>query len=203
MTLRGGCRPTKAYGTRVARADDTPGRGSARVEEQRNDRRAHGQQPQREPGREPGTWERVDSGAQGAARVAGGGLDGYLLFSPVRGVQRVEADLTADDARFATNADRPTPANSQGTAALGLELSRVVFNDLRNNGLFRPVGPDSLPRPSYAQITAPAWGNWSGRSNASSGCPIGAASTSSSEWISCAVRMSERWTMSDDDIEPV
>jgi TolB protein len=65
---------------------------------------------------------------------------------------------------FATNAERPTPANSQGTGALGLELSRVVFNDLRNNGLFRPVGPDALPRPTYAQITAPAWGTWQGRS---------------------------------------
>jgi TolB protein len=65
---------------------------------------------------------------------------------------------------FATNADRPTAANAQGTAALGLELSRVVFNDLRNNGLFRPVGPDSLPRPAYAQITAPDFGTWQGRS---------------------------------------
>ena len=65
---------------------------------------------------------------------------------------------------FATNADRPTAANSQGTVALGLELSRVVFNDLRNNGLFRPVGPDALPRPGYAQITAPAWSTWQGRS---------------------------------------
>ncbi|HYD23703.1 MAG TPA: Tol-Pal system beta propeller repeat protein TolB [Croceibacterium sp.] len=65
---------------------------------------------------------------------------------------------------FATNANRPTPANSQGTGALGLELARVVFNDLRNNGLFRPVGPDSLPRPGYEQITAPAWGTWQGRS---------------------------------------
>ncbi len=65
---------------------------------------------------------------------------------------------------FATNADRPTPANSQGTGALGVELGRVVFNDLRNNGLFKPVGPDSLPRPGYAEITAPAWGTWQGRS---------------------------------------
>jgi TolB protein len=65
---------------------------------------------------------------------------------------------------FATDRDQPTPANSQGTAALGVELGRVVFNDLRNNGLFRPVGPDSLPRPSYQQITAPAWSTWSGRS---------------------------------------
>ena len=65
---------------------------------------------------------------------------------------------------FATNANRQTPANSQGTAALGLELSRVVFNDLRNNGLFRPVGPDALPRPAYAEISAPNYGTWQGRS---------------------------------------
>src|SRR3990170_6446928 len=65
---------------------------------------------------------------------------------------------------FATNRDAPTPANAQGTGALGLELARVVFNDLRNNGLFRPVGPDALPRPAYAQITSPAYATWQGRS---------------------------------------
>jgi len=65
---------------------------------------------------------------------------------------------------FATNSDVATPANASGTRALGLELSRVVFNDLRNNGLFRPVGPDALPRPTYEQITAPAWNTWAGRS---------------------------------------
>ncbi|MEN7538516.1 Tol-Pal system beta propeller repeat protein TolB [Aurantiacibacter flavus] len=65
---------------------------------------------------------------------------------------------------FATNREQPTPANSSGTTALGRELARVVFNDLRNNGLFRPVGPDALPRPSYEQITAPAFATWQGRS---------------------------------------
>src|SRR6478752_2387947 len=65
---------------------------------------------------------------------------------------------------FATNRETSTPANAQGTGALGVELGRVVFNDLRNNGLFKPVGPDSLPRPGYPEITAPAWGTWQGRS---------------------------------------
>ena len=64
---------------------------------------------------------------------------------------------------FATDRDAPTPANSSGTAALGKELARVVFNDLRNNGLFKPVGPDSLPQPTFAQITAPSWPTWSSR----------------------------------------
>ena len=65
---------------------------------------------------------------------------------------------------FATNRDQPTPANAQGTQALGLELARVIYGDLRFNGLFRPVGPDALPEPTYGQITAPAWGTWQGRS---------------------------------------
>lgn len=64
---------------------------------------------------------------------------------------------------FATNRDEPTPANAEGTRALGLEISRVVFNNLRNNGLFRPVGPDALPRPTFEQIAAPAWNTWRGR----------------------------------------
>jgi TolB protein len=64
---------------------------------------------------------------------------------------------------FATNADVATPANNQGTAALGAELARVVYHDLKFNGLFRPTGPDSLPRPTYSQITAPAFNQWRGR----------------------------------------
>ena len=64
---------------------------------------------------------------------------------------------------FATNANVPTPANTQGTGALGAELARVVYNDLRFNGLFKPTGPDSLPRPTYNQITAPAFNQWAGR----------------------------------------
>jgi TolB protein len=67
-------------------------------------------------------------------------------------------------ASFATNQDTATAANANGTAALGHELARVIYNDLRNNGLFRPVGPDALPRPGYPQITSPAWPTWRGRS---------------------------------------
>jgi TolB protein len=64
---------------------------------------------------------------------------------------------------FATDRDAPTPANARGTAALGRELAQVVFNDLRNNGLFKPVGPASLPQPTFGEITAPAWPTWTGR----------------------------------------
>ncbi|WP_336980971.1 Tol-Pal system beta propeller repeat protein TolB [Altererythrobacter fulvus] len=65
---------------------------------------------------------------------------------------------------FATNANVPTAANTEGTAALGRELARVITADLKNNGLFRPVGPDSLPRPDYPDITAPKWSVWQSRS---------------------------------------
>ncbi|QPC99107.1 Tol-Pal system beta propeller repeat protein TolB [Qipengyuania soli] len=64
---------------------------------------------------------------------------------------------------FATDADVPTPAHSSGTAALGKELARVITADLRNNGLFKPTGPDALPQPRFAEITAPNFPIWSNR----------------------------------------
>ncbi|MEQ8410162.1 MAG: Tol-Pal system beta propeller repeat protein TolB [Erythrobacter sp.] len=64
---------------------------------------------------------------------------------------------------FATDRNRPTPASADGTEALGREVARVITANLRNNGLFQPVGPDSLPQPTFPQITSPAWANWSGR----------------------------------------
>ncbi|MGZ3249066.1 MAG: Tol-Pal system beta propeller repeat protein TolB [Croceibacterium sp.] len=73
-------------------------------------------------------------------------------------------DLQVAIPAFATDREAPTPANSQGTTALGLELSRVIYNDLRNNALFKPTGPDLLPKPGYSEITVPAFGVWRGRS---------------------------------------
>jgi TolB protein len=64
---------------------------------------------------------------------------------------------------FATDRDAATPANSGGTAALGTEIARVITANLKNNGLFEPTGPDALPRPTFAQITAPAYASWNGR----------------------------------------
>ena len=65
---------------------------------------------------------------------------------------------------FATNADVPTPTSAGSTAALGQALAQIITADLRNNGLFKPVGPDGLPRPGFEQVPAPDFGVWSGRS---------------------------------------
>lgn len=65
---------------------------------------------------------------------------------------------------FATNADVPTPTSAGSTAALGQALAQVITANLRNNGLFKPVGPESLPRPGFEQVQAPDFAVWSGRS---------------------------------------
>ena len=108
----------------------------------------------------------LDPGAVGAQDVEQVAVEGDD-DGPLRGTVTDDSawqDLGIAIASFATNRDQPTPANAQGTAALGLELARVVFSDLRFNGLFRPVGPDALPRPGYSEITDPAWPTWRGRS---------------------------------------
>jgi len=64
---------------------------------------------------------------------------------------------------FATNADVPTQASSGSTGVLGNDLARVIMSDLRNNGLFKPSGPDGLPRPAYEQVQAPDFPTWSVR----------------------------------------
>jgi TolB protein len=64
---------------------------------------------------------------------------------------------------FPTDRDVPTEASAGSTAALGRALAGVITADLRNNGLFKPTGPDSLPMPSFGQVMAPDFGVWSGR----------------------------------------
>ncbi|TRD11902.1 Tol-Pal system protein TolB [Erythrobacter insulae] len=85
---------------------------------------------------------------------------------PLRGTVTDESDwsdIGIAIPAFATARDQATPANGDGTAALGREIARVITANLRNNGLFKPVGPDSLPQPGFAQIRSPSWGTWGGR----------------------------------------
>ncbi len=65
---------------------------------------------------------------------------------------------------FATDADVPTQTSAGSTGALGGALARVITADLKDNGLFKPTGPDGLPRPDLGQVRAPDFGTWSARS---------------------------------------
>jgi TolB protein len=65
---------------------------------------------------------------------------------------------------FPTDQMLPTAAEGGNTEALGRNLARVIFGDLKNNGLFKPVGPDALPAIGYGEVTAPAFPNWRVRS---------------------------------------
>lgn len=86
-----------------------------------------------------------------------GGLSGSVSF------EGNLDDLGIAIPAFATDQNASTPANASGTAALGVDLARVITADLKNNGLFKPTGPDALPKPSFANITAPQWSTWSNR----------------------------------------
>jgi TolB protein len=101
-----------------------------------------------QPVEEGGDVETVDNGE---------GLTGSVTF------EGNLDDLGIAIPGFATDADVATPANANGTAALGKELARVVYGDLRNNGLFKPAGPDSLPQPAFSEIAAPNFATWSNR----------------------------------------
>ncbi|MCX7285317.1 MAG: Tol-Pal system beta propeller repeat protein TolB [Novosphingobium sp.] len=65
---------------------------------------------------------------------------------------------------FPTNESVATAAEGGTTEALGRNVARVVFNDLKNNGLFKPVGPDQLPAVGFPQVSAPVFSTWRGRS---------------------------------------
>ena len=56
----------------------------------------------------------------------------------------------------------PAPASTAAgdTAALGVRVAEVVTNDLKNSGLFSPLGPNALGKVAYAQVTAPDFPFW-------------------------------------------
>lgn len=65
---------------------------------------------------------------------------------------------------FPTDRLVATSADGGNTEALGRNLARVVFSDLKDNGLFKPTGPDALPGIGYGEVTAPAFAGWRARS---------------------------------------
>ena len=109
------------------------------------------------PPPQDGAVEQVAADASSAQEGDDGGLTGSVSF------EGNLDDLGIAIPAFAADRDVPTAANASGTAALGLELARVISTNLRNNGLFKPSGPDGLPRPTFPQVTDPQWATWSNR----------------------------------------
>jgi len=74
-------------------------------------------------------------------------------------------DENADIIRIAipampTQQNVETPAGS--TELLGEKVAEVIANDLRGSGLFAPIGPGGLAKPSMTEVTAPAYPRWAG-----------------------------------------
>ena len=63
---------------------------------------------------------------------------------------------------FATDQAVATAAEGGNTEVLGRNVARVVFADLKNNGLFKPSGPGGLPQPSLTQVQMPDYPTWGG-----------------------------------------
>jgi len=75
-------------------------------------------------------------------------------------------DESSDITRIAippmpTQQDVDTPAGS--TALLGQKIAEVIANDLKNSGLFAPIGPSGLPTPGVPEVTNPQFDRWTSR----------------------------------------
>lgn len=72
-------------------------------------------------------------------------------------------NLSIDIPALATPADQPTPASAGSTSALGRAIAAVITADLKNNGLFKPIGPEALPAVPFGEVTAPDFPAWGAR----------------------------------------
>ncbi|WP_260926934.1 Tol-Pal system beta propeller repeat protein TolB [Novosphingobium sp. 9] len=99
--------------------------------------------------------------SQSASQPAGTQDDGGLqvTVSDDSAWENLGIAITA----FATDADVPTRTNAGSTASLGRAVSSVIADDLKNNGLFKPSGPQGLPDVAYSQVQAPTYPVWSSR----------------------------------------
>ena len=78
------------------------------------------------------------------------GDDGQLVVD-VTGGRRAELPIAVPHMPTPREAD--TAAGN--TAALGRQVAEIVAVDLRNSGLFTPIGPGGLRAVAYPQVTAP------------------------------------------------
>lgn len=73
---------------------------------------------------------------------------------------QIESDLRIAIPAMPTQQVVETPAGS--TELLGQKIAEVIANDLRNSGLFTPLGPGGVPRPTVPEVTSPAFDRWAG-----------------------------------------
>jgi TolB protein len=93
-----------------------------------------------------------------AAPATGGGLSGTVTD------ESDWQDLGIAITTFATDQDVPTQASPGSTARVGREVAGIIASNLRNNGLFKPSGPQGLPQPGFEQVPSPDYAIWKGRS---------------------------------------
>ncbi len=62
---------------------------------------------------------------------------------------------------FATPQGTDTPAGNTDT--LGRQVASIIANDLDGSGSFKPIGPSGLRQIAMGEVTAPAFGEWSGK----------------------------------------
>lgn len=96
------------------------------------------------------------------------GLLASLLVASAPAMAQLKVDVTDTSSSKLSIAIAPMPAQQDvntpagSTKLLGQKIAEVIADDLRNSGLFAPIGPTGMPTPSIAQVTAPAFDVWSG-----------------------------------------
>lgn len=90
------------------------------------------------------------------------------LFAASPAFAQVEVDIVGGISAPAPIAipAMPTPGVVNTAAGptdkLGHDIAAIITNDLKNSGLFKPLGPDELQPIGYDKVTAPDFGYWSG-----------------------------------------
>ncbi len=71
---------------------------------------------------------------------------------------QIDSDLKIAVPAMPTQAVVQTPAG--GTDLLGQKVAEVIAADLKNSGLFSPMGPAGLAAPTVPEVTAPVYERW-------------------------------------------
>ena len=73
---------------------------------------------------------------------------------------QIENDLRIAVPAMPAQQNVDTPAGS--SELLGQKIAEVIAADLNTSGLFAPLGPAGVPRPTMPEVTNPAFERWSG-----------------------------------------